>query len=230
MDLGDLMTNYACLGDEDVMATHALAFLVRGMCSDMKHIIAYYFTENVTYYQLMSVFWKIVGILEVSLNLWVIAAVNDGASPNRKFFELHSMFMSDLESNVSDVVYKVNYLFAMDRFISFFPDACHLIKTARNCLYNSVSSSRSHLMWNNGSYLLFRHIADLFYSNQEFALHVLPKLSLDHIVLTPYSKMKVNLATQVLSRSVAIALEESCDKEVLGTAQFCRTISLTVLM
>ena len=141
------MTNYACLGDEDVMATHALAFLVREMCSDMKHIIAYYFTENVTSYQLMSVFWKIVGVLEVSLNLWVIAAVNDGASPNRKFFELHSMLMSDVENEVvSDVVYKVNNLFAMDRFIFFFPDACHLIKTARNCLYNSGSGSRSRLM------------------------------------------------------------------------------------
>ena len=226
VDLGDPMTNYACLGDEDVMATHALAFLVRGMCSDMKHIIAYYFTENVTSYQLMSVFWKIVGVLEVTLNLWVIAAVNDGASPNRKFFELHSMFMSDVENEVvSDVVYKVNNLFAMDRFIFFFPDACHLIKTARNCLYNSGSGSRSRLMWNNGSYLLFRHIADLFYSNQEFALHVLPKLSLDHIVLTPYSKMKVKLATQVLSRSVAIALEESGNEEVLGTAQFCRMMN-----
>ena len=142
VDLGDPMTNYACLGDEDVMATHALAFLVRGMCSDMKHIIAYYFTENVTSYQLMSGFWKIVGVLEVSLNLWVIAAVNDGASPNRKFFEFHSMFMSDVENEVvSDVVYKVNNLFAMDRFIFFFPDACHLIKTARNCLYNSGSGS-----------------------------------------------------------------------------------------
>ena len=226
VDLGDPMTNYACLGDEDVMATHALAFLVRGMCSDMKHIIAYYFTENVTSYQLMSVFWKIVGVLEVSLNLWVIAAVNDGASPNRKFFELHSMFMSDVENEVvSDVVYKVNNLFAMDRFIFFFPDACHLIKIARNCLYNSGSGSRSRLMWNNGSYLLFRHIADLFYSNQEFALHVFPKLSLDHIVLTPYSKMKVKLATQVLSRSVAIALEESDNEEVLGTAQFCRMMN-----
>ena len=69
MDLGDPMTNYASLG-EDVMATHALAFLVRGMCSDLKHVIAYYFTENVTPYQMMSM-------------LWVIAAVNDGASPNR---------------------------------------------------------------------------------------------------------------------------------------------------
>ena len=56
VDLGDEATNYASLGEEDVMATHALAFLVRGMCSDLKHVIAYYFTENVTSYQLMSIF------------------------------------------------------------------------------------------------------------------------------------------------------------------------------
>ena len=80
-------------------------------------------------------------------------------------------------------------------------------------------------MWNDGRYLLFKHIADVFYSNQEFALHTLPKLSLDHIVLTPYSKMKVKLATQVLSRTVAITLEERGDEEVLGTSQFCRMMN-----
>ena len=69
VDLEDPMTNYASLGDGDIMATHALAFLVRGMCSDLKHVIAYYFTENVTSYQLMSLFWKVVGVLELSLNL-----------------------------------------------------------------------------------------------------------------------------------------------------------------
>ena len=57
------MCVYASLGDEDIMANHALAFLVRGMCSDLKHVIAYYFTENVTSYQLMSLFWKVVGVL-----------------------------------------------------------------------------------------------------------------------------------------------------------------------
>ena len=31
VDLGDPMTNYASLAEEDVMATHALAFLVRGL-------------------------------------------------------------------------------------------------------------------------------------------------------------------------------------------------------
>ena len=116
VDLGDPMTNYAYFGDEDVMATHTLAFLLRGMCSDMKHIIAYYFTENVTSYQLISVFWKIVGVLEVSSNLWVIAVVNDGASPNKKFFELHSMFMGDLESNV---VWYVRLITFLPRITSF---------------------------------------------------------------------------------------------------------------
>ena len=192
VDLGDDATNYASLGEEDVMATHALAFLVRGMCSDFKHVIAYYFTENVTSYQLMSIFWKVVGVLELSLKLPVCATVNDGASPNRKFFDLHFQLVRNLKS---DVIYKVPNLFAttVPRFIYFFADSCHLIKTARNCLYNSGSGSNSRLMWNNGNYLMFRHIADLFYSDQEFALHTLPKLSLDHIVLTSYSKMKVCL-------------------------------------
>lgn len=129
VDLGDPMTNYAGLGEEDVMATHALAFLVRGMCSDLKHVIAYYFTENVTSYQIMSMFWKAVGVLELSLNLWVIVAVNDGASLNRKFFELHSQYMRDMDG---DVIYKVHNVFATTRFIYFFADACHLMKTARN--------------------------------------------------------------------------------------------------
>jgi hypothetical protein len=80
-------------------------------------------------------------------------------------------------------------------------------------------------MWNNGKYLLFGHIADIFYRDQAVALHVLPKLTLDHITLTSYSKMKVRLATQVLSWSVAIALEESGNSDVLGTAQFCRMMN-----
>ena len=124
VDLGDPMTNYASLGDEDVIATHVLAFLVRGMCSDLKHVIAHYFAENVTSYQIMSIFWKVVGVLELSLDLWVCAIVNDGASPNRTFFQLHAKYMSG--SNC-DVIHKVHNIFGMERFIYFFPDACHLM-------------------------------------------------------------------------------------------------------
>ena len=54
---------------------------------------------------------------------------------------------------------------------------------------------------------------------------MLPKLTLEHIVLTSFSKMKVKLVTQVLSRSVALALQESGNNEVLGTAEFCRMMN-----
>ena len=99
------------------------------------------------------------------------------------------------------------------------------MKTACNCLYNSGSGSHSRLMWNDGQYLVFRHIADLFYSDQEFVLHTLPKLTLDHIVLTSYSKMKVNLAVQVLSKSTSLALRESGKQDVTGTAKFCEMMN-----
>lgn len=55
------------------------------------------------------------------------------------------------------------------------------MKTARNCLYVSGSGACSRLMWNDGQHLLFWHIADVFYKDQTFALHVLPKLTLEHI-------------------------------------------------
>ena len=193
IDLGDPMTNFANLQEEDTLASHALAFLVRGMCTDLKHVVAYFFTGNVTSFQLMPMFWKVVSTLELSLKLMVCAAVNDGASPNRKFFRLHAKLAVDLKC---DVVYKTPNVFAMSRFIYFFPDSPHLIKTARNCLYNSGSGSCSRYMWNDGQYLLWRHIASLYYSDQEFALHTLPKLTLDHIVLTSYSKMKVMIVSK----------------------------------
>ena len=56
IDLGDPMTNFANLQEEDTLASHALAFLVSGMCTDIKHVSAYFFTGNVTSFQLMSIF------------------------------------------------------------------------------------------------------------------------------------------------------------------------------
>ena len=138
------------------------------------------------------------------------------------FLRLHSKLAQGLDY---DIVYKTPNIFAPSQLIFFFADSPHLMKTARNCLYNSGSGSRSRLMWNNGQYLMFRHIADLFYSDQEFALHTLPKLTLDHIVLTSFSKMKVKLTVQVLSKSVAIALRETAKEDVTGTAEFCEMMN-----
>lgn len=147
IDLGDPMTNFACLQDEDTLVTQALAFLVRGLCTDLKHVIACFFTGNVTSFQLMPIFWKVVSTLGLSLSLYVIGLVNDGASPNRKLFNLRTELVDDLHC---DVVFKtINFFATSHQFIYFFADSPHLMKTARNCLYDSGSGTQSRLMWNN---------------------------------------------------------------------------------
>ena len=117
IDLGDPMTNFACLAVEDPVASHALAFLMRGLCTNLKHLIAYLFTGNFTSFQLMPQFCRTVFALEVSLKLRVCAAVNDGASPNRKFFRLHSKMAKHMEC---DVVYKTPNIYSPSQFIFFF--------------------------------------------------------------------------------------------------------------
>ncbi|PFX11533.1 hypothetical protein AWC38_SpisGene24694 [Stylophora pistillata] len=88
VDLGKPDINYATPEKQDDIATHALVFLVRGVCTELKFALAYFATTGVTSAQLMSLFWEGVCILETSCNLWVVAATSDGASPNRKFYRL----------------------------------------------------------------------------------------------------------------------------------------------
>ena len=51
------------------------------------------------------------------------------------------------------------------------------------------------------------------------------KLTLDHVMLSSFSKMKVKLAVQVLSRTVSTCLVESGDPGVVGTAMFCQMVT-----
>ena len=54
-DLGDLELNYAVLEKVNEIATHALAFLVRGVCTDLKFCLAHFATTGVTSAQLILV-------------------------------------------------------------------------------------------------------------------------------------------------------------------------------
>ena len=169
----------------------------------------------------MPIFWKAVSILEMTCNLWVIAATSDGASPNRKFFRLH--FGLDGGSG-KDFVYRVKNMFAMYHYIYFFSNAPHLIKTSRNCLYHSGAGNCTRYMWNNGFELIWGHIMDIYNMDQDSGLHLLPRLSYDHVKLTPYSVMRVNLAAQILSSTMAVVLQNYGPPNFQGTARYCDMI------
>ena len=48
-DLGDLDLNFAVLEKADEIASHALVFLVRGMCTELKFALAHFSTSEVNY-------------------------------------------------------------------------------------------------------------------------------------------------------------------------------------
>ena len=98
--------------------------------------MAYFATKRATSYQIFPLFWDAVAILEGTCKLKVITVVPDGASPNRKFYRLHHHLQLD-EDPDCDIVYHTSSLFFPERFIWFFADVPHLIKTARNGLPHS---------------------------------------------------------------------------------------------
>jgi hypothetical protein len=62
----------------------------------------------------------------------------------------------------------------------------------------------------NGKNLLWEHISRCYFADLDLGLHQLPKLTIEHIHLfTSYAKMRVNLAVQILSKSMAEALRRS---------------------
>ena len=70
-------------------------------------------------------------------------------------------------------------------------------------------------------FLLGSHIAQISDEQLQSGLKFVPKLTSDHINLTPYSVMRVNLAAQVLSDTVGNVLTHFGPPEAAGTAKFC---------
>ena len=222
VDLGEKELNTSSFGSHE-LATHALVFFVRGTATDLKYSLAYFLTKDVTSYQIMPLFWKSASVLELVCNLWVCAAVCDGASPNHLYFQLHPGVAN---TEIDSVINWTCNVFAPDREIYFFSDPPHLVKTARNCLFNSGSGKWTRYMWNNEKYMLWDHIAQLYFSNLDCGLHQLPKLTADHINLKSFSKMKVSYAVQVLSNTVSEALHcHYPSGEEDETAKFCKMMN-----
>ena len=65
---------------------------------------------------------------------------SDGASSNRKFYNLH-------QNKRGELVYKTPNIFSNDgRFIYFFVDAPHLLKTVRNCFASSFGHGHTRAL------------------------------------------------------------------------------------
>ena len=201
VDIGEIELNYATLPIVNGIASHVMVFLVCSIVNPFKFSLANFATRDIQASQIFPLLWKAVEMCELN-SLKMIAVTCDGASANRKLSKIHFHLTFDDDVNPDvDVTYRTRNLHSLQekRFTYFISDVPHLLKTNRNCLYNSGSGKYTRCMWKGGMFSLWNHIADISYEDRECGLHLLPKITYEHIKLTSYSIMNAKLAAQVLS-------------------------------
>ena len=110
------------------LASTMLVVMVRGHFQKLNYPYAQFACANLSGDQLLDPVWQAVSRLE-RLGFFVLALTCDGASPNWRLWKLHS--------KGSEMTYKVQNPNAQDRDLFFILDPTHLLKTIRNCMYNS---------------------------------------------------------------------------------------------
>ena len=65
----------------------------------------------------------------------------------------------------------------------------------------------------------------MYFMDAENPLKVLPNITYDHISPTPYSVMRVDLAAQILSSTMASVLNHQGGNELSGTSKYCDIIN-----
>ena len=120
--------------ESEELAKTMFTFMVRGLFTRLEFPYAQFPCADVSGELLFDPFWDAVYRLERN-GLKVLAATADGASTNRRLIKLHS-------SKSGEVVYKVVNPHSRDRrYLYFFADPPHLLKTVRN----AWASPKRHL-------------------------------------------------------------------------------------
>ena len=130
-----------CNGEEESYVPPVVCcFMVHGIFVKTNFPYAQFATKSISSDELFPLIWEAIKRLEL-MGLKVMFLTADGASCNRKFFNMH-------QGKKGKLTYKTENIFSSDgRYIYFFVDAPHLLKTARNCFSQSFSHGNKRALW-----------------------------------------------------------------------------------
>jgi hypothetical protein len=214
------MTGFVDLGFDDVSSDEAkevLVLLVVGTTGHWKTPVAYYCTRSLSADAQKQLVLQAIDELELT-GLHVVALVMDGLSAN--------ITMCNLLGCQLDVRWPLKTWFCpteSNRKIYVILDACHMLKLVRNTLASCriLESESGHVYWS--------YIQELHEVQQKAGLRAANRLTSRHVDFHN-QKMKVRLAAQTLSNSVAMALvmmHNSGDPkfiDVMPTVEFLQTM------
>lgn len=200
----------------DVPATEALVIMLVGLKHAWKWPIAY-FLQNKSSASLQKTLIESAIQLSNQAGLRVHGITFDGTSTNLATF---NSFGCNFHGQLTDVNSK--FIFNSQVFHAI-PDPCHMLKLARNCLatYTKLNSPNGIIDWS--------YITKLHSVQENIGFKFANNLSRTHIEWK-LNTMKVKLAAQTLSKSVADALEFLCLEKVCEfegveeTVKFIRSI------
>ncbi|XP_033107351.1 uncharacterized protein LOC117109202 [Anneissia japonica] len=210
-----------CRGEQEpTLASHVLVIMLRGIFCDLHSPVGYYATATATSDQLFTMIWEAIEFVEIA-GFQVRALVSDGASPNRKFYRIHS------DPATKTTTYSTLHHLDPSRTLYFICDVPHLIKTARNNFENSgYHNNTRHLHYDKKdikwTQVLELYEWDIGLERTSPGLRRLHKITYEHLHLTPSLRMRVYMAAQFLSSTVANALEAYGKESTESTVKFIR--------
>ncbi|KAK3922779.1 Transposable element P transposase [Frankliniella fusca] len=200
------------------LAKTMLAFLVKGVASDVKFVVASYPMLSLTGDMLYVRAWQVISKLERA-GVKVLSFVCDHAPNNRAFLNMHQP-LTKLKSGVVFDTY--NFCSPEGRPLFLIADVCHLLKTIRNCFYNSgEGEKKTRCLQINGEKIVWKTIVRLYMTFKDCNFRKSFKLNAQNVFPNPFSCMRVRYAAQVLSDTVALDIE---DQKWPGTTETVRFI------
>ena len=209
--------------DRDELCTEALVFLLVPLSySKLQYPVGYFFVDKINSRVQTELVMSLLHITaDKSIKIRNITC--DGAAANQTMFSLLGCRMDPLDPKPYFKHPKADYnIYAT-------LDICHMLKLARNSLAELktfFTSSEERICW--------QYIADLADLQNNIGLHLGNKLTSRHANWQK-QKMKVKLAAQTFSRSVADALQYLLDSSTPGfqscgaTIEFIRQVNCSVI-
>ncbi|VEN36818.1 unnamed protein product [Callosobruchus maculatus] len=206
------------LGRSRGTANHALVFMIRGIKTNYKMPVAFFFTKNsIATDKLKQIIIHIIEEIQ-SVGFNIVATVCDQGSTNRA--AITALTKEHTDEKPSQYHFVVNN----QKIVTIF-DVPHLLKNTRNALQSC------NIEFQSNKVAKFKYIEQAFQIDRtERTYRCLPKLKESFFnSRDSFLKMKVKVAAQQLSNSVAAAIETFCSNtsmpaEALLTAEFVSLI------
>lgn len=185
------------IGTSKYVANHALVFTVRGLKNKWKQPVGYFLTSGPASASTLQILVRTCISKLSSIGLHINALVCDQGSNNRSFLE-----------KLEKVSENCPFFDVDNQRVYVFYDPPHLLKNIRNNMVkHGFLFEGKHVTWND--------VVSFYNFDKDGTVRMAPKLTNNHIFLRPFASMRVNLAAQVLSHSVAAGIYFLCKVEKL---------------